>query len=239
MGASDVNYHHQNLTDGRLPIWRHGRAWLWLIAWEWVVFKRCTFGIEIGLRHANIRLGIVALYVNRRGLETETCRSFEVSFHDGCIRIGHPWASKIYWSSRDPWWRRDIVLRVSDWLLGRRQCEVIKGERSTVYVPLPEGCYAATAERQTYTWRRRFYVPVLRRESVYLEIDGGIPYAGKGESSWDCGDSGLCGISGDDVESAIGNAVASVLKSRRCYGLDQRQTGSAPAIILNEKAVAT
>ncbi len=27
------SYHHQNLSDGKQPLWRHGRAWWGPLAW--------------------------------------------------------------------------------------------------------------------------------------------------------------------------------------------------------------
>jgi hypothetical protein len=137
------------------------------------------------------------------------------------------------WRRDDPWWKKTIVLHIEDWLLGSCRCEHTYGDPFTVYVPMPEGSYKATATPETFVWRRRFYMPVRRREGVKLEIEGGIPHAGKGENGWDCGDDGLWGIGGDTVEKAIGNAVSSVLKSRRSYGYDSRATGRQPAIVLN------
>lgn len=228
-----MRYHHQNLTDGRLPLWRHGRAWWGPIGWEWSCFMRGGFGVALGARSAHVRLGLFSFYVHgnnsdyRRG-------SFSIRFADGIIWIGHPWVRQMEWRSADPWWKKTIALHVSDWLLGRSHCEITKGPSSTVYVPLPEGSYRATATPETFIWRRRFYVPMRRRDSVNLHIEGGIPYSGKGENSWDCGDDGLWGIGGDTLEEAIGNAVAAVLKSRRRHGHDSKGTGRRPAIVLND-----
>ncbi len=132
------------------------------------------------------------------------------------------------------WPTRGNLKAMVDWVLGRAHCDVTKGEPFAVYIPMPEGSYKATATPETYIWRRRFYVPTRRRDSVSLNIEGGIPHAGKGENGWDCGDDGLWGISGETTEKAIANAVESVLKSRRRYGHDSHNTGRAPALVLNE-----
>lgn len=195
--------------------------------------RRGGVGITVGTRSASLRLGFFSFYLHANGDEYRG-REFSIRCHDGIVWIGHPWVRQMEWRSNDPWWKKDITLHVSDWLLGRSRCEVTKGLPSTVYVPLPEGSYRAIATPETFVWRRRFYVPIRRRDSVSLDIEGGIPYSGKGESSWDCGDDGLWGIGGNTLEEAIGNAVASVLKSRRRHGHDSKGTGMRPAIVLND-----
>lgn len=228
-----MRYHHQNLTDGRLPLWRHGRAWLGPIGWEWGLMRGRGFSIAAGLSSAHLCLGFFSFYVHAAN-ESSRHGRFAIRFHDGIVWIEHPWERQMEWRSSDPWWKKSITLHVGDWLLGRSRCEITKGPPSTVYVPLPEGSYRALATPETFIWRRRFYVPMRRRDSVSLHIEGGIPYSGKGENSWDCGDDGLWGIGGATIEEAIGNAVASVLKSRRRYGHDSKGTGKRPAIVLND-----
>lgn len=228
-----MRYSSQNLTDGKLPMWRHGRAWWGPLAWEWSVFRRSTWGASIGIDRFSIRIGFASLYVNVRRSEDSWGREFQVRFHDGAIWISHPWVRKMEWRSSDPWWKKTIRLPVEDWILGSARCERTEGEPFHVYVPMPEGSYLATARHETFVWRRRFYVPERRRESVTLDIPGGIPHAGKGENGWDCGDDGLWGISGETTEKAIGNAVASVLKSRQRYGHDSSGAGIEPLVVLN------
>lgn len=228
-----MRYHHQNLTYGRKPLWRHGRAWLGPFAWEWLVFIRAGFGACIGIGGFSIRLLFIALYV--RWMDDRHGR-FEVCVSDGNVWIEHPWVRQMEWRSSDPWYRKAIVLRVTEWLLGRWNCTHTKGDPSEVYVPMPEGSYRAIATPEEFVWRRRFGI-TKRRSRVWLDIPGGIPHSGKGENSWDCGDDGLFGIGGNSVEEAIANAVKSSLKSRRKYGHNSKRTGQVPAVVLNANAV--
>lgn len=226
-----MRYHHQNLTDGRLPLWRHGRAWWWRLAWEWSVLRRgCGWAVGLGRRTASVRLGWFAFYVHHRDADG-FAPEWSVRLTEGSVWIEHPWVRQMEWLSSDPWWRKDIVLRVSQWLLGRWKCEVTKGQPSEVFVPLPEGCYRAVATPETYEWRRRFGI-TKRRECVDIKIPGGIPFRGKGENSWDCGDDGLWGTGGDTVEDAIANCVRSVLQRRSRYGHDSKGTGREPALVV-------
>ncbi len=234
-----MRYHHQNLTDGVMPLWRHGRAWWGPLAWEWSVFHRTgvSLGLSLGLTSLSVRLVWFSLFVHSNN-DDHDMREFSLRIMDGNVWIDHPWVRQNEWRSADPWWKKSIVLHVKDWLLGKARCDVTTGSPFTVYVPMPEGSYRATATPETYVWRRRFYVPQLRRDSVKLDIEGGIPHAGKGENSWDCGDDGLWGISGETTEKAIANAVASVLTSRRRYGRDSRDTGREPALVVLNKVAA-
>ena len=226
-------YHHQNLTDGRLPLWRHGRLWWGRLHVEWSMFRR------VGMWSATLRRRGFTAYAGWFGLHVQFSRHesagailFGVSAWDGLIEIEHPWVRENDWCRRDPWWRRSVRLRVCDWLLGPVRYESSKGEPFEVFVPMPEGSYRATATPKTAVWRRRFGIR-KQHDEVWLDIPGGIPFSGKGENSWDCGDDGLWGIGGDTVEDAIANAVRSALRSRGRYGHDSKRTGEQPAIVLN------
>lgn len=227
-------YHHQNLTDGKLPLWRYGRAWWGRLHWGWHAFHRTEllsvsvrkWGFSIYLRAFGFYFGDNRDYSEERG-------RWQISWNDGCLWLEHPWVRQDGWVRSDPWWKKMAVLHVVDWLLGRSRCEHTTGKPVEVFVPLPEGSYRAIATPETYVWRRRFYVPLRRRDDVRLDIPGGIPFSGKGENSWDCGDDGLFGCGGDTIEDAIAQAVKSVLRARRRYGHDSKGTGRAPAVVLN------
>lgn len=234
----------QNLSDGKLPLWRHGRAWFgsWRLRWqweiEWVVPAKRRFGFSLGAFCFSVQLVLFELYVHRTSGYSMGRRELSVYWLDGCLWISHPFERLMELRSSDPWWKKVICLHVIDWLLGHQTCEKSEGDPFQVAIPMPEGCYLAMATPERFVWRRRFYVPDKVRESVWLKIPGGIPSSGKGENSWDCGDDGLCGIGGEDLEDAIANAVRSSLKERRRYGHDSKGTGRAPAIVLNGERFA-
>lgn len=123
------------------------------------------------------------------------------------------------WSSRDKWWRR-FTIRPARILFGREKCvRVDAPDALNVVVPMPEGSYPATVRRADYTWTRS-RLPFWKRKRTdwYIDIPHGIPFNGKGENSWDCGDDGLFGTGGDSPEDAVANAVKSVLRNRKKYG---------------------
>lgn len=109
-------------------------------------------------------------------------------------------------------------LRPADRLLGRRECTTEIVGRGDALVPMPEGVYPATWERERRTWRRaRLPWALQTRTDVSLNIEPGIPVPGKGENSWDIEDDAVCGTGGGSVAAAVGNAVASATRQRRQY----------------------
>lgn len=146
-------------------------------------------------------------------------RECGIHIHSWTIDV-KPWAKSDEWCRSDPWWTRGVSLDIPDLLLGRSRCttEVLR-EGIPVTIPMPEGMYSGVARIERRTWKRpRWFAH--SRVSTWLEIPKGIPHAGKGENSWDCGDDGLFGIGaeGDDVMAVILRARESVLVSRRRYG---------------------
>jgi hypothetical protein len=143
---------------------------------------------------------------------------------EDCFLSGQWEAYEHHWSSSDPWWRNWSITKTT--ILGRTRGDTTDGESGETVVPLPEGNYSATWQRTTYVTRYvRFPGTLLdringprRHSTISLNIEGGIPVEGKGESSWDCGMDGVFGINGSTVEDAVANAVKAVLRDRKRYG---------------------
>lgn len=133
------------------------------------------------------------------------------------------WADRNSWSRDDPKWKQ-FSINFPDLVLGRTKHAAVEliPERE-VLIPLPEGQYRALVKLERDTWKRTRWPwwPLKRtRESYDFNIPDGIPFPGKGENSWDCGDDGLfgCGHSGGTEADAIGYVVAIVLRNRARYG---------------------
>lgn len=124
------------------------------------------------------------------------------------------------WSRAVPRWRQGHI-DFADVLLGKwkHTHEVLKADIPVV-VPMLEGPHYAVASFERRTWKRpRWFTKV--RLYTEVKVPKGIPFAGKGENSWDCGDDGLFGyaIEGHDIPKAIALGVESVLRSRERYGM--------------------
>lgn len=176
-----MRYHHQNLSYDKLPLWRHGRAWWRSFTWEWCVFYRSMLGVSVNRRGFSIRALWFALYVSGRH-DTEGAPEWGVRWNDGAVWLEHPWVRQMEWRSADPWYKKVICLHVVDWLIGRAKHSSTKGKPYEVIIPMPEGSYKATATPETAVWRRRFYWPSKRRDDVWIEIPGGIPFSGRGRT---------------------------------------------------------
>jgi hypothetical protein len=130
------------------------------------------------------------------------------------------WHTTDSWSSRTPRWRHGNWDPM-DSFFGRvkhREDEIVTCV--TTVIPMPEGSYPCkvTIKRESFgrprlPWRHR----VTR---AHVDCQTPVPYPGKGESEYDCGDDALYSMvtSASTVEQAIARAVESVLGRRRQYG---------------------
>lgn len=151
-------------------------------------------------------------------------RECRIDCHDWTIHVV-PWGKSMEWCKADPWWVRGLSFDVKRFVLGRTHHSTITlKDKIPLAIPMPEGTYPATAKIVQATWRRSRWLPSTRTY-VQVDVPKGIPFAGKGENSWDCGDDGLFGYSveGTSLEHAIAHGVESVLKSRRRYGKPSNQ----------------
>lgn len=145
-------------------------------------------------------------------------REIRFSIHDWSIWWSvwrNPMAG---WSRAVPRWR-DGNFHPLDVLLGKVDYSTRVLKSTPAMVPMPEGSYAATVELFESTWKRpRWFATRMVRADVKLEK--GIPFPGKGENSYDCGEDALHGLTtkADTIEEAIAETVQSALRSRRRYG---------------------
>lgn len=119
-------------------------------------------------------------------------------------------------------WLRDIkrnkqiTLFRGDWILGKpvhSMAVLEEGIPVVVDVGQWDGdCYHGTAKHTRRTWKRRFSTMV--RDAYEIDMQEGIPFPGKGENSWDCGDDAYFGFSGETIEKAVAHIVAETLKRR-------------------------
>lgn len=237
-------FHWQNLNEkpgDRLGTGiRHGRAWLEIgvteLHWEWNLWQSrfCFFriassqedGWEISFAFPPIAFWFhikdpllyqpEVLLDNSVGIVDE--REFEISFHDWSLRLAL-WGRSGEWNSKDPWWIRGVRMNVLDLLLGKWEYSERDLDLQPAIIPMPEDSYECTVRLFESTWKRpRWFARRLVRATV--DIPTGIPFPGKGENSWDCGEGRrfriTCPVS--TIEGAIAQVVEDVLRSRRQYG---------------------
>jgi hypothetical protein len=120
----------------------------------------------------------------------------------------------------DPWWkRRQFNLDILDLVLGKPKYSEREINSTEVQIGMPEGSYPAKIRIFESKWSRpRWFPSYLVRSRI--EMIKPIPFPGKGENSWDCGEDALfsCIAPESTVEGAISNVVKSVLEKCRKYG---------------------
>ena len=231
-----LRFHWQNLNDGSNPkrgsILRHGRAWiLGRFHWEWVI-PDYSLGFSFHKNSqgwtASVHLLLVTLYIGWGESEMDGRKCKVKMDMKSCTLFWSVWADTMESRRDDRWYQRTHVIEMGDLFLGRRQytCTEI-GLKEEISVVMPEGTYWALAQRRVSVWWRRrwaIWPCVIRKESCSIEIPGGIPFEGKGEDSWNCGEDGLFGVGSDGHD--LGNAAETVariaMQNRRRYGTPSR-----------------
>lgn len=243
-------FHWQNLDEKPVShdkgsLLRHGRAWWHVgrvrVMGSWLLGRwNCraelavhpdsedTFLVGLAVPGLSAWLG---LGVSHRGFLdrlNRACRRPDqkygngrrtgFAFHGGAL-WWHLWADDGEWRRTDSRWRYGH-LNFADAVLGRQNYSERALESRSILVPMPEGSYAGTATLYEARWQRPRWPWPHVRATVKIEVPKGIPHAGKGENSWDCGDDATFGIScaAASIEEAIGKMVAGALHDRRRYG---------------------
>ncbi len=184
-------------------------------------------GLSVGLQilhgqwTASLRLGVASLHVSLPGgyRNYGDDREIHISVHSGALWWAF-WTDPLSWSSTTPKWRQGNF-NPADFVLGRRSCTNSLIEARDVLVPMPERAYSAKAELREWVWRRPRWPFAMRVKRVSIELPEGIPFPGKGENSWDCGDDATFGITTgpcSSIAEGVGVLVGSVLKDRVRHG---------------------
>ena len=226
-----MHFYWQNLNEdprGKVKGWPyHGRAWLHLtgrlkLYWSWNFWTSfCHVRVDSGRSDNDWTLALafppVAFWVGIEGLPrwmvTDADRVTGVSIHDWTLWI-ELWTDRWGWKRGDRKWSFNF----RDFILGKPTYADETFSTREVVIPMPEGTYLATLRMYEGRWARpRWFTKRISLASV--DIPGGIPHAGKGENSWDCGEDATYGLSCQATapEEAIGKTVESVLRDRRRY----------------------
>lgn len=221
----------QDATARKGRWWFHSHPASFAIEWTWFT-RHIHVGIEFDPSDdyaVSLSLGCglfaVWLCIGIRALDSwlyqrmkSDGREIKVTIHDGAIWWGI-WSDKWGWSSRTPKWRQGNF-NPADFFLGRPKYADRTLSHERVNVPMPEGGYPATVRIFESTWKRPR--SPFTRKLVRTEItpDKPIPFPGKGENSWDCGEDATHSMTCPEP-TALGAAIAlseSVMRSRIKYG---------------------
>lgn len=146
-------------------------------------------------------------------------RSIGFSIHDWAIWLEF-WAPSMSWSRSEPWWMR-WTWHPIDTFFGRTKHSEREVSRTETVIPMPEKAYPCVVVMKAETWKRpRLPWASHKITRAHIDCKEGVPYPGKGENSWDCGDDASYGLTcpAKTVEEGIAKFVESVLRSRRRHG---------------------
>ena len=243
-----MRFHIQNLNERSKyktgSMLRHGRWWFHLgkrssLHCEWNWFTH-FFGVDIDLgTHDDTAIGIhvacclfsVWLCLNHwplhQWLANKTKRAedrhgsgrtFGLNVHDGAIWFEF-YNDPMCWSSKDPKWQH-FSIYPADVLLGRREYSERELETVRVEVPMPEGAYPATVKMVEACWKRSRWPFAKKLIRAEVTPDKPIPFPGKGENSWDCGEDATHSMtcSADTPFKAAMKLSESVMRDRVRHG---------------------
>jgi hypothetical protein len=221
--------HWQNLNEkhGKTGFPWHGRAWFGEFHVEWKLptrsvrlnFHRDDEGATVG-----IACLLFAFWFGWSRFSARDDRECQITVHHGCLWVAL-WRDPSGTSSRqnDPWWRHQHCFDFADFFLGRQTHSKETVETRDVLIPMPEGSYPATVEFVRAKWKRPRWFALVKT-CADVKIPKGIPFEGKGDNSWDCGEDATFGMwtPAASIEEAIGKVVSSVLRDRNRYGTPSR-----------------
>ena len=122
-----------------------------------------------------------------------------------------------------PGW--EIVLRfppILRWIFGREHRKKTIIETKPIVVELDGRRYEGTWSLERWeTTRGRWPRPYAVRIASHIAMPSPPRFAGKGESSWDCGDDAIYGMGSNETSpaKAVGDYVKRVLEYRERYGM--------------------
>lgn len=170
----------------------------------------CFLQIYISLGIPKFNSWLYKHKLNNRALK------FDMWFRNG-------WSVSLNFLSDTMGWKKGgwrWYLNIDNKLKGKYKVSKKIIEERDILVPMPEKSYRAHAILADWTWKYpRWFPKTVRR--CEIDVPEGIPHAGKGENSWDCGDTATFGMTTGRVRSiakAVGNLVGTVLNDRVRYG---------------------
>lgn len=129
------------------------------------------------------------------------------------------WHDSMGWSSKTPKWRHGSFNPI-DFLLGHREYSDEIIEEREIEISMPEATYRGTAQLKNAYWKRPRWPWRLKVVRAEIETPDGVPFPGKGTSSWNCGQDATYSMTcpADSIEQGIEAFKASVERDRLRYG---------------------
>lgn len=140
-------------------------------------------------------------------------------YHEDWALVFNCWYDPMESHSNDPWWMHNYI-HLNDLFLGRPVYSEKTLMTDRCEVPMPEGGYLATVRIFESYWKRSRWPWPKRVIRAEITPDKPIPFPGKGENSWDCGEDATHSMTcvADTPLKAAMSLSESVMRSRLRYG---------------------
>jgi hypothetical protein len=229
-------WHWQNLKEDSPKAWLHGRAWLHhrpdgVFGVSWCAPSHDVHVEAIIGGHQQLQLsvscGLFALYFTFEQWswlrKWKVCegwpgKELSLSIHDWAI-WWNLWTNEDEWNAKTPKWRNGCF-HIDDFVLGKYTYTKVNQPSIPVLIPMPEKDYEGTLTFFTQTWKRSRWPFSRQRQGASVDIEGGIPIPGKGETDYNCDDTACfsIGTSATTIVGAIDAVVQRVNERREHYG---------------------
>ena len=144
-----------------------------------------------------------------------------VSYFEGSFSAD-AWANGAETIMADPWWKkRRFHFDPFDTFLGRHEYSEKRISTEKVEVPMPERIYYGEVRIYESRWKRKRWPWTKRMVRSTIDMkDDPIPFPGKGENSWDCGEDATYSQSSQATTAVDAGASIqkSVMRSRDRHG---------------------
>lgn len=180
------------------------------------------------LEKCNWIIRLAGLKWQREVSNVGDCRR-EIGFNvmDNALWI-YPWVNSD--TSMDYW-----VIRPLDFLFGRQRHSREGLREESALVTLPEGAYPARVKLYTAVWKRPRWPWAKRVSRAEVEVEGGVPIAGKGENGWDMEDDAIeeMTMPAATAAEAVARFAEIVWHSRKARaGIDWQPSDGWPAHLI-------
>ena len=206
---------------------------------EWGIGKKSSIALNVGLAEHDYAISLHAAFLfcflylsfnnsklkkfldqitRRKGEKYGNGRTIGFQIYEEFIWI-NLWKDDNQWGSKDPWWWQ-ISLDWKTFLLGKQKHSVVSESPEQEFsVTMPEGDYKGKVVFKTEQWKRpRWFAD--RWVRAHADMIDSVPFPGKGESDWDCGQDALHGVTtcASTVKEVSDYIEKDILKTRRKYG---------------------
>ena len=224
---------HHTITNRDFRGWLVGKEWRRTYAKVEVSWyaRLCLVYVEFDEEDALIRFGCAVPYlflsvglawprrwIPRGGEFGGDITVFKFSINDGSLRWQF-WRDDMGWSSDTPKWR-DGHFNPMDFIFGHKKYSEDVLETVPVSVVMPEKAYPGTVKLLQSKWKRprAWWTSTMRRADI--DVPGGVPFPGKGENSWDCGEDAAFSMTcpATTAQEAVETFRQSVERDRKRYG---------------------